>query len=100
MQQLRSIRSTSSTLIDQYINDCRSIEDNLQVNIQRITEDIRIMLSTCNRSVGQVLTISTNIGQQIYILNEKVRAVLSLAFQNFHTIFEELNNVHNHFQVN
>jgi hypothetical protein len=35
----------------------------------------------------------------MYILNEKVRAVLSLAFQNFHTIFEELNNVHNHFQV-
>jgi len=49
---------------------------------------------------GQVLTISTNIGQQMYVLNEKVRAVLSLAFQNFHTIFEELNNVYNHFQVN
>lgn len=41
-----------------------------------------------------------NLGQQIHLLNEKVRAVLSLAFQNFHTIFEELNNVHNHFQVN
>jgi hypothetical protein len=36
----------------------------------------------------------------MYVLNEKVRAVLSLAFQNFHTIFEELNNVYNHFQVN
>jgi hypothetical protein len=35
----------------------------------------------------------------MYILNEKVRGVLSLAFQNFHTIFEELTNVHNHFQV-
>ncbi len=36
----------------------------------------------------------------MYVLNEKVRAVLSLAFQNFHTIFEELNNIHNQFQVN
>jgi hypothetical protein len=36
----------------------------------------------------------------MYILNEKVRAVLSLAFQNFHTIFEELNNVYTQFQVN
>jgi hypothetical protein len=53
MQQLRSTRSTSSTLIDQYINDCRSIGDNLQINLQRITEDIRTMFSTCNRSVGK-----------------------------------------------
>ena len=36
----------------------------------------------------------------MYILNEKVRAVLSLAFQNFHTIFEELNNAYTQFQVN
>jgi hypothetical protein len=36
----------------------------------------------------------------MYVLNEKIRAVLSLAFQNFHTIFEELNNVYRHFQVN
>jgi len=136
MQQLRSIRSTSSTLIHQYINDCRLIDDHLQINIQRIIEDIQTIFSTCNQSVGkvhinriieilshiyliwifyynfkinknlifffegQILTISKNLGQQIYILNEKVRAVLSLAFQNFHTIFEELNNVHNHFQVN
>lgn len=53
MQQLRSTRSTSSTLIDQYINDCRSIGDNLQTNIQRITEDIRTIFSTCNRSAGK-----------------------------------------------
>ncbi|CAF2997874.1 unnamed protein product [Rotaria sp. Silwood2] len=99
MQQLCSTRSTGSTLIDQYVKDCQSIGDSLQINVQRINEDIRTMFSTCNRSVGQVLTISTNISQQIYILNEKVRAVLSLAFQSFHTIFEELNNLHNHFQT-
>lgn len=45
-----------------------------------------------------MLTISTNINQQIYLLNEKIRAVLSLAFQHFHTIFEEFNRVHEHFQ--
>ncbi|CAF0743438.1 unnamed protein product [Rotaria sp. Silwood1] len=99
MQQICATRSASSILIDQYINDCQSIGDSLQTNVQRIDEDIRTMLSICNRSVGQALTISTNISQQIYILNEKVRAVLSLAFQNFHTIFEELNNMHNHFQT-
>lgn len=53
MQQLRTTRSTSSTLIDQCINDCRSIEDNLQTNIQRITEDFQTVFSTCNRSVGK-----------------------------------------------
>ncbi|CAF0767907.1 unnamed protein product [Rotaria sordida] len=99
MQQLCSTRSAGSTLIDQYIKDCQSIGDNLQINVQRINEDIRTILSTCSQSVGKVLTISTNIGQQIYILNEKIRAVLSLAFQNFHSIFEELNNIHNHFQT-
>lgn len=45
------------------------------------------------------MSISTNISQQIYLLNEKIRAVLSLAFQNFHTIFEELNRVYEQFQV-
>jgi hypothetical protein len=53
MQQFRSTRSTSSTLIDQYTNDCRSIGESLQMNVQRITEDIRTILSTCNRSVGK-----------------------------------------------
>ncbi|CAF4495900.1 unnamed protein product [Rotaria socialis] len=99
MQQLSSTHSTSSTLIEHYIKDCQSIGDSLQINVQRMTEDIRTMFSTCNRSVGQALVISTNIGQQIHMLNENVRAVLSLAFQNFHTIFEELNNVLNHFQT-
>ena len=45
------------------------------------------------------MTISNNIRQQMYVLNEKVRAVLSLAFQNFHTIFEELNQIYSQFQV-
>ena len=54
---------------------------------------------SCLVILGQVLTISTNINQQIYLLNEKIRAVLSLAFQHFHTIFEEFNRVHEHFQV-
>jgi hypothetical protein len=64
------------------------------VRIERIFGDLYVYFQ------GQVLAISTNIGQQMYVLNEKVRAVLSLAFQNFHTIFEELNNVYRHFQVN
>lgn len=46
------------------------------------------------------MTISNNIRQQMYVLNEKVRAVLSLAFQNFHTIFDELNQIYSQFQVN
>ncbi|CAF4313050.1 unnamed protein product, partial [Adineta steineri] len=98
-QQLRLTRSTSSALIEQYINDCRTVGDTLQVNVQRINDDIGTMLSTCSRSVGQILSITTNISQQMYILNEKVRGVLSLAFQNFHTIFEELNTIYNQFQT-
>ncbi|CAF3620474.1 unnamed protein product [Adineta steineri] len=99
VQQLRLTRSTSSSLIEQYINDCRTVGDTLQVNVQRINDDIGTMLSTCSRSVGQILSITTNISQQMYILNEKVRGVLSLAFQNFHTIFEELNTIYNQFQT-
>ncbi|UJR33209.1 hypothetical protein I4U23_020664 [Adineta vaga] len=98
-QQLRSTRSTASLLIHQYINDCRAIGECLQVNVQHVTEDIRSMLSNFNQSITQAMTISTNISQQMYALNEKVRAVLSLAFQNFHTIFEELNNIYHQFQT-
>ncbi|CAF1221919.1 unnamed protein product [Adineta ricciae] len=99
MQQLRSTRSTASALIDQYIIDCRAVGDCLQMNIQRMTEDIRSMFSNYSCSIGQVMTISNNIRQQMYVLNEKVRAVLSLAFQNFHTIFEELNQIYSQFQT-
>ena len=115
------MRSSSSTLIDQYTTDCQSIGEALHANVQQLTDDAQTMLSTCHRSVGkqssrtesfrdsffiarffrsgQVLTISSNIASQMYVLNEKVRTVLSLAFQNFHTVFEEINSVHNHFQV-
>lgn len=95
--------------------DCQSIGENLQGNLQRINDEIRMIFINCSRSIGtdrmkrnqliislflgQVLSISTNINQQIYVLNEKIQAVLSLAFQNFHTIFEELNHVHEQFQV-
>ena len=53
MQQLRSTRSTASSLIDQYITDCRAVGDCLQVNIQRMTEDIRSMLSNYSCSIGK-----------------------------------------------
>lgn len=53
MQQLRSTRSTASSLIDQYVTDCRSVGDCLQVNIQRMTEDMRSMLSNYSRSIGK-----------------------------------------------
>jgi hypothetical protein len=53
MKQLRSTRSTGSSLIDQYINDCRAVGDSLQVNVQRLTDDIRTMLSACSRSTGK-----------------------------------------------
>lgn len=49
--------------------------------------------------LGQVVSLSANLGQQMYLLNEKVRHVLSLAFQQFHTIFEEINRSQNHFQT-
>jgi hypothetical protein len=49
--------------------------------------------------LGLVITLCTSLVQQIYVLNEKIRTVLSLAFQNFHTIFEQVHCSHSHFQV-
>ena len=53
LQQFRSTRSTSSTLIDQVLIDCRSIGENLQGNLQRINDDIRTIFGNCSRSIGK-----------------------------------------------
>ena len=53
MQQLHSICSSSSTLIDQYKKDFQSIGDYQQDSVQQNNENIRTILSTCTRSVGK-----------------------------------------------
>jgi hypothetical protein len=73
MQQLRSTRSASSTLIDQYITDCRSVEESLQINVHRINEDIQTILSTCNRSVGKERIF--NIFKMIFILRTSIKYI-------------------------
>ena len=58
-EQLQSIRTTSSTLIGQYMKDCQAIGDSLQTNVQQIDENIRTIVSNWNRLLGKDKTMST-----------------------------------------